>query len=73
MIHVSTLRICIHSVYYAAIQGVGGGGIQSLTNIVTADLVPLKERGLFNGITGMYVEVRVFGVLDLTSVTEFGR
>ncbi|KAJ6471758.1 MFS general substrate transporter [Mycena vitilis] len=36
-----------------AIQGVGGGGIQALTAIVTADLVPLRERGIFNGITGM--------------------
>ncbi|KAF8058199.1 MFS general substrate transporter, partial [Lyophyllum atratum] len=36
-----------------AIQGVGGGIIQSLTNIIVTDLVPLHERGLFTGITGM--------------------
>ena len=36
-----------------AIQGVGGGGIQSLSSIVTADLVPLRERGFFTAITGM--------------------
>ncbi|KAJ7738146.1 MFS general substrate transporter [Mycena metata] len=36
-----------------AIQGVGGGGTQALVYIITADLIPLRERGLFNGITGM--------------------
>ncbi|KAI0684558.1 MFS general substrate transporter [Cytidiella melzeri] len=36
-----------------AIQGVGGGGIQSLSSIVTADLVPLRERGFFTAITGI--------------------
>ncbi|KAJ7749595.1 MFS general substrate transporter [Mycena maculata] len=36
-----------------AIQGVGGGGTQSLVNIVIADLVPLRERGMFTSITGM--------------------
>ncbi|KAJ7143490.1 MFS general substrate transporter [Mycena crocata] len=36
-----------------AVQGVGGGGIQALTSIVTADLIPLRERGVFNGITGL--------------------
>ncbi|KAF9461629.1 MFS general substrate transporter [Collybia nuda] len=35
-----------------AIQGLGSGGIQTLTTIVVSDLVPLKERGLYNGITG---------------------
>ncbi|KAJ6614179.1 major facilitator superfamily, partial [Mycena sp. CBHHK59/15] len=33
--------------------GVGGGTIQSLTSIVTADLVALRERGLFTAITGL--------------------
>ncbi|KAJ6604262.1 MFS general substrate transporter [Mycena vulgaris] len=36
-----------------ALQGVAGGGIQALTSIVTADLIPLRERGVFNGITGL--------------------
>ncbi|KIP05681.1 hypothetical protein PHLGIDRAFT_119585 [Phlebiopsis gigantea 11061_1 CR5-6] len=36
-----------------AIQGVGGGGIQAMSSIVTADLVPLRDRGFFTGITGV--------------------
>ena len=36
----------------AAIQGVGSGAIQVLVAIVTADLIPLKERGFFQSITG---------------------
>ncbi|KAJ7084976.1 major facilitator superfamily domain-containing protein [Mycena epipterygia] len=36
-----------------AIQGVGGGGTQSLVNIIIADLVPLRDRGMFTAITGM--------------------
>ncbi|KAG9002658.1 hypothetical protein FRB90_011342 [Tulasnella sp. 427] len=35
-----------------AIQGIGGGGILSLSDIVVADLVPLSERGNFIGIFG---------------------
>ncbi|KAH7908664.1 iron permease [Hygrophoropsis aurantiaca] len=35
-----------------AIQGVGSGGIQSLTAIVISDLVTLKERGFFIALTG---------------------
>ncbi|KAL0952492.1 hypothetical protein HGRIS_006755 [Hohenbuehelia grisea] len=35
------------------IQGIGGGGIASLTQIIVSDLVPLKERGIFNGLTGI--------------------
>ncbi|KAI9066853.1 Mfs1.1 [Trametes sanguinea] len=34
------------------IQGVGSGAIQVLVAIVTADLIPLKDRGFFQSITG---------------------
>ena len=34
-----------------AIQGFGGGGCLSVTEIIYADLVPLPERGKFQGIT----------------------
>ncbi|KAF9062266.1 iron permease [Rhodocollybia butyracea] len=33
-----------------AIQGLGGGGCTSVTDIIIADLVPLSERGKFQGI-----------------------
>lgn len=35
------------------IQGLGGGGVQSLTAIVLGDLVTLKERGIYAGLYGM--------------------
>ncbi|KAG9016030.1 hypothetical protein FRB90_003791 [Tulasnella sp. 427] len=35
-----------------AVQGVGGGGILSLTEIVVADLVPLSQRGAYLGLIG---------------------
>ncbi|KAG6371276.1 major facilitator superfamily domain-containing protein [Boletus reticuloceps] len=35
------------------IQGLGGGGIQSLTDIILADLVTLQERGLYSGLYGV--------------------
>ncbi|KAJ7097289.1 iron permease [Mycena belliarum] len=34
-----------------AIQGIGGGGCISVTEIIYADLVPLPERGKFLGVT----------------------
>jgi len=36
-----------------AIQGIGGGGIASLTQIILSDLVPLQERGIFSSLIGM--------------------
>ncbi|KAJ7505663.1 major facilitator superfamily domain-containing protein [Mycena galericulata] len=36
-----------------AVQGIGGGGILTLTEIVTADLVPLSDRGLYQGLLAM--------------------
>lgn len=35
------------------IQGAGGGGIQSVTSIIMADLVPLNERAIFLAILGL--------------------
>ncbi|KAE9383729.1 iron permease [Gymnopus androsaceus JB14] len=33
-----------------AIQGIGGGGILNLTEIILSDLVPLAERGTYQGV-----------------------
>ena len=40
-----------------AIAGVGGGGILSLVMVIIADIVPLQDRGKYQGIVGA-----VFGV-----------
>ncbi|KAJ7139633.1 major facilitator superfamily domain-containing protein [Mycena epipterygia] len=36
-----------------AVQGMGGGGIASLANLIVADLVPLSERGKYNALLGV--------------------
>ncbi|THH19084.1 hypothetical protein EW146_g2001 [Bondarzewia mesenterica] len=36
-----------------AVQGLGSGGITSTTAIIVSDLVPLHERGLYNGLIGI--------------------
>jgi MFS family permease len=48
----------------AAVQGLGSGGIISLSQIILADMVTLRERGLFNGLTGLSV---LFPMNHLTS------
>ncbi|KAJ7249855.1 MFS amino acid permease [Mycena rebaudengoi] len=35
-----------------ALQGIGGGGISQLIQIVTADIVPLEERGTYGAFVG---------------------
>lgn len=51
---------------YIAIQGVGGGCVQTLTSIIISDLVPLRERGLFQGITGLYAYLFIYYCLTLS-------
>ncbi|KAJ7050318.1 major facilitator superfamily domain-containing protein, partial [Mycena amicta] len=41
------------------IQGLGGGGIISLTQIIIADLVSLRERGSFNGLISITYSVGI--------------
>jgi MFS family permease len=36
-----------------AIQGLGGGGIQSVTSIILADIISLQERGVYAGLFGL--------------------
>ncbi|KAH7927166.1 MFS general substrate transporter [Leucogyrophana mollusca] len=36
-----------------AVQGIGGGSIASVTQIILSDLVPLHERGTFSGLIGI--------------------
>jgi hypothetical protein len=58
-----------------AIQGVGGGGSQALVYIITADLIPLRERGLFTGITGWY-HSRQLGLaykFNISQYLDFGE
>jgi len=37
----------------SAVQGGGAGGILALSEIILSDLVPLKERGMYQGLIGM--------------------
>lgn len=36
----------------SAVQGVGAGGILALSEIILSDLVPLHERGVYQGMIG---------------------
>ncbi|GJE91677.1 MFS general substrate transporter [Phanerochaete sordida] len=36
-----------------AVQGAGGGGILAITSIIISDLVPLRERAIYNGFIGL--------------------
>lgn len=46
----SALRQNLFADHFLAVQGFGGGACLSITEIIYADLVPLPERGNFQGI-----------------------
>ena len=46
---------------YTAVQGLGSGGCLACVEVVLADLVPLPERGTFQGITARYVGAFSYG------------
>jgi MFS family permease len=48
-----SLSLSMSSHHPPAIQGLGGGAITALVQIILADLVPLVERGTFNGIMAL--------------------
>lgn len=39
------------------IQGAGGGGLLGLSSIIISDLVPLRERAMYNSVIGVYINV----------------
>lgn len=39
------------------LQGIGGGGILQLTQIIVSDIVPLSRRGAFGGAIGVSGEM----------------
>ncbi|KAJ7661318.1 MFS general substrate transporter [Mycena polygramma] len=51
-------------------RGIGGGIAQSLTSIVVADLVALRERGMFIAITGVIWSVGVVGPFIAGSLSQ---
>ncbi len=42
------------------LAGMGGGGLNIVSTIIVSDLIPLRERGLWQGIGNIFV--RIFGV-----------
>ncbi|KAL7424758.1 hypothetical protein Q5752_000442 [Cryptotrichosporon argae] len=51
----SVAHSMIQLIVFRAIQGLGGGGILTLSMIIISDVVSLKERGKYQGITGAVV------------------
>ncbi|KAG9050249.1 hypothetical protein FS837_006690 [Tulasnella sp. UAMH 9824] len=49
------------------IQGIGGGGILAMVEIVVADLVPLRQRGTYMGSIGAYDNITADLNLPLTA------
>ncbi|KAJ7171237.1 iron permease [Mycena filopes] len=46
------------------VQGIGGGGILTSTHIITADLIPLAERGRYQGMLSMFIGPPIGGALS---------
>lgn len=45
--------LTVYSPLSTVVQGLGGGGLISIPNIIVSDLVPLHERGAFQSILGL--------------------
>ncbi|KAJ7201832.1 iron permease [Mycena pura] len=57
-----------------AVQGLGAGGVASLCHIVLSDLVPLKERGVFNGLIAIsYTVANGIGPVVGGSLAQHGQ
>ncbi|KAJ3846012.1 Mfs1.2 [Lentinula lateritia] len=56
------------------VQGLGGGGIVALSSIVVSDMVPLEERGTYNGLIGLTWTMGVaFGPLIGGALAQHGH
>ncbi|KAF9063471.1 Mfs1.2 [Rhodocollybia butyracea] len=56
------------------VQGMGGGGILSISSIIVSDLVPLAERGLYNSLIGLTWAIAcAFGPLIGGVLAEHGQ
>ncbi|WVQ85656.1 hypothetical protein IAT38_007822 [Cryptococcus sp. DSM 104549] len=51
----SLAQTMVQLIVFRALQGLGGGGILTLSMIIISDVVSLKERGKYQGITGCVV------------------
>ncbi|KAJ7146731.1 iron permease, partial [Mycena epipterygia] len=57
-----------------AVQGLGAGGLASLCHIILSDLVPLKERGVFNGLIAIsYTVANGIGPVVGGSLAQHGQ
>lgn len=67
---VGTIVCCLSQDFTAllagrAIQGVGGGGILSLNNIILTDIIPLRQRPLFISLIGIFWSLGSIGAPTL--------
>lgn len=46
----SLAKTAIQLIVFRAITGVGGGGVMTVAQMIVSDIVPLRERGKYQGI-----------------------
>ncbi|KAF1357981.1 MFS general substrate transporter [Lizonia empirigonia] len=51
----SFARTAIQLIVFRAFTGVGGGGLMTVAQLIVSDIVPLRERGKYQGILGSVV------------------
>lgn len=49
--------MCTSLRYQQALQGIGGGGMVTLVSVILSDVIPMKDRGAWQGYLNIFYSI----------------